>query len=96
MRARAATSVRDEDRETLIEHRQRLERIESEVGEVHAGVDEILAVQAQHGERLDRLETLVLTQGEILRAHSEQLDQLVKVTATHQELLEDIIRHIRR
>jgi len=41
--------------------------------------------------KVDRLEKLVLTQGEVLHRHSEQLDRLVNVTATHGELLADII-----
>ena len=85
--------MRDEDRETLTEHRQRLERIEH-------GVGEILAVQEQHGEiltaqgeRLDRLETKVDALGEVLHQVLNMLGEQGKVLIKHGEALSSLLKH---
>ncbi len=65
-----SAAMRDDDRETLIDHRHRLERIEHDVGEIlnrlgglETKVDELKTMLVAQGERLDKVVDFILIEG---------------------------------
>ena len=67
-------SMRDEYREELTDHRQRLERIETTVGEIQGDVADIRETLDDHGRRLDRIEARLDNHGHVLADHGRRLD----------------------